>query len=86
MSNSDKTSTGSEIQNLRAAHDGTRPKENGCSPPPTLKAVVEWWQREPERAKCTLREAIILYNQTFPGRSVFLLLELVEHFMDDNDT
>lgn len=40
-------------------------------------AFLRWWKDHPERRLCTLREALGAYLQTFPGRIIPLLHELL---------
>ena len=49
---------------------------------PSLDSLLDWWKRDPERAKCTLEQIVGLYLQTFPGRSMRLLLDLVRTKME----
>jgi len=39
---------------------------------------LHWWKEDPERAKCTLEQAIGAYVSTFPGRVYPLLQELLK--------
>lgn len=44
-----------------------------------LDKFLTWWRDDPERKLCTLEQAVGAYLQTFPGRCVKLLHELIAH-------
>jgi hypothetical protein len=51
--------------------------------PRELLAFAHWWKKDPERAKCTLEQAIGAYIGTYPGRTIPLLLDLIKEFVDE---
>lgn len=48
-------------------------------PGPAEAAFLAWWLEDIERAKCTLQQAIGAYANSFPGRLLPLLHELLKH-------
>ena len=50
-----------------------------AEPGPAQAAFLKWWLEDIERAKCTLAQAVGAYCQSFPGRAIPLLIELLQH-------
>lgn len=42
-----------------------------------LSKFLIWWRDDPDRKFCTLEQAAGAYLQTFPGRTIKLLIELL---------